>query len=584
MRPHFMNRCCARLAVVGLLASTTWVPVQAQQAGSQEPPPPTIRVNTRVVLVDVVVTDRQGKPVTGLKPADFTVQEKGKTQKIAFFTTPEEAQKQNSPPELGPGIYTNKPEFRSPGGPVTVLLLDAVNTPFRDQAYARQQMLKYIRQQIKPGQRMGVFALTNSLRVLQDFTTDPQVLITALERYKPQEQQFKAGVPASISAAVGSPDLGPGASAMLEFAQSEITAFQGIQVGYQLDRRVEVTLIGLRSMARMLGGIPGRKNVVWLTAAFPFELIPEERNLSEAELLESLPSVKQKGVGTIASGSIAATGRQSHSEEIRQAAAELASAQVAIYPVDVRGLMSGMEFLPEDSDNRQAVDSSGRAIARMSDVAASQETMREIAAETGGKVYVNQNEISVGVGLAMADDSASYTLGYYPEDKKWDGKYRSIKVRVGRDGTEVRHRRGYFAIDPSQLKNQQPEQQVAEALRDMAPDTQVTFSAQVKKTEKGKVGIDFLVDPNTVSAADSSGGKKLNLVVYAAVFSPEGKMLDNTSQKVDQVFKEDIYQQIRQRGILLHLELDPVPAKNQLRLAVQDVHTGMVGTLNATTP
>ena len=579
MCPDFVNRYCARLAVAGLLASTTWVPVQAQQGGSQEPPPPTIRVNTRLVLVDVVVTDKQGKPVTGLKPADFTVQEKGKAQKIAFFTTPEEAQKQNSPPELGPGIYSNKPEFRSPGGPVTVLLIDAVNTPFRDQAYARLQMLKYVKQQMKPGQRMGVFALTNSLRVLQDFTTDPQILLAALEKYKPQEQQFTASVPGALSPAASS-GLGPGASAMLELVQGEITSFQGIEIGYQLDRRVDVTLIALRSMARMLEGIPGRKNVVWLTAAFPFELIPEERNVSEAELMESLPSVKQKSVGATAAGSIAATGRQSHSEEIRQVAAQLASSQVAIYPVDVRGLMSGME----EAATAQAVDSSGRAIARMSDVQASQETMREIASETGGKAYVNQNEISVGVGLAMADDSASYTLGYYPEDKKWDGKYRSIKVKVDRDGTEVRHRHGYFAIDPSQLKDKQPEQQVAEALRDMVPDTQVTFSAQVKKTDQGKVGVSFLVDPRTVSAADSSAGKKLTLAVYAAVFSPDGKMLDNVSQKVDQVFKEDVYQQILQRGILLHMDLNPQPGKNQLRLAVQDLSTGMVGTINAAMP
>jgi hypothetical protein len=368
---------------------------------------------------------------------------------------------------------------------------------------------------------------------------------------------------------------------MLELVQSELASFQGIEVGYQLDRRVEVTLIALRSMARMLAGIPGRKNVVWLTAAFPFELVPEENSLSEAELMESLPSVKQKSVGATAAGSMAATGRQSHSEEIHEVAAELASSQVAIYPVDVRGLMSGMEL---ENDNRGAVDSSGRAITRMSDLASSQETMREIAAETGGKAYVNQNEISVGVGLAMADVSASYTLGYYPEDKKWDGKYRSIKVKVDRDGTEVRHRQGYFAIDPSQVKDKRPEQDVAEALRDMAPDTQVTFSAQVKKNDQGKVGISFLVDPKTVSTEESSGGKKLNLAVYAAVFSPEGKMLDNVSQKVDQVFKEDVYQQILQRGILLRMDLNPQPGKNQLRLAVQDLRTGMVGTIKADMP
>lgn len=574
------KRFSAWISLATLVASLGWTPLGAQQ-GQQEPPPPTIRVNTRLVLLDVVVTDKQGKPVGGLKAGDFTVQEKGKTQKIAFFTAPEEAQKQSAPPQLGPGIYSNKPEFRSSGGPVTALLIDAVNTPFRDQAYARGQMLKYVKQQLKPNQQMGVFALTNGLHVLQDFTADPQILSAALQKYKPQEPALSGT--ASPVALAPETSLGAGGAAMFALAEGEINSFQQVQVGYQLDRRVEVTLLGLRSMARMLAGIPGRKNVVWLTAAFPFELIPEERNVSEAELLESLPSVKQKGVTTIGSGSVAATQRQSHSEEIRRVAAELANAQVAIYPVDVRGLMSGMEFLPEDVSGG-AVDSSGRAIARMSDVQASQETMREIANETGGRAYVNQNEISVGVGLAMADDSASYTLGYYPEDKKWDGKYRSIKVKVDREGTEVRHRRGYFAIDPAQLKDKNPEESVAEGLRDMAPDTQVTFSAQVKKTDKGKIGIDFLIDPRTITAADTSGGKKLSLVVYAALFSPEGKILGNASQKVDQAFKEDVYQQILQHGILLRMELDPQPGKNQVRLAVQDVPTGLVGTINAVMP
>jgi len=133
------------------------------QSPSQGVPAPTIRVSTRLVLVDVVVTDKQGKPVSGLKAEDFTIEEKGKKQKIAVFQTPEEAQQQNTPPQLGPGLYTNRPEFRSPGGPLTVLLLDAANTPFQDQAYSRQQMLKYVSQRAKPGTRMGVFTLTNSL-------------------------------------------------------------------------------------------------------------------------------------------------------------------------------------------------------------------------------------------------------------------------------------------------------------------------------------------------------------------------------------------------------------------------------------
>jgi VWFA-related protein len=70
--------------------------------------------------------------------------------------------------------------------------------------------------------------------------------------------------------------------------------------------------------------------------------------------------------------------------------------------------------------------------------------MREMARETGGRAYVNQNEIKYGVECAFKDEAATYTLGYYPENTKWDGKYRSIKVKA-RDGTKIQNHRGYFA-------------------------------------------------------------------------------------------------------------------------------------------
>ncbi len=179
---------------------------------------------------------------------------------------------------------------------------------------------------------------------------------------------------------------------------------------------------------------------------------------------------------------------QSHAEEIRETASRLASAQVAVYPVDARGLS-----ISSDID--------------------AQETMREMARETGGRAYVNQNEIKVGVERAFDDESAAYTLGYYPENKKYDGKYRSIKVKVKRDGIEIHNRRGYYAIDPTQVKGYKPQQEVASALGDIVPSTMVAFTAQVKppavNSVPGKIGVTYLVDASTLSAEDASGGKHL---------------------------------------------------------------------------
>jgi len=568
--PQFLRK----LLVVAVAAISLW----AQEAPI---PAPTIRVSTHMVLLDVVVTDKQGKAVSGLRPEDFVVEENGKVQKISSLTTLTD--KAASAPQLPPGVYSNKPEYRSTGGPITVMLLDAMNTPFTNQGYARRQMLAFVQQQFKPTDRMAVFALTGQLVVLQDLTSDPQALFAALQKYKPQAQTFAVsgqaetsgsasptvgGVVTSLDASTApltdnsasASAKGGGASDSFFAAQQALEAFEGAQVAYVKDQRAVATLNALGSIARILGGLPGRKNLIWITGELPFSFIPEDRVMTDAELSEDLPSLETRRVGEHAAGNYAATFRASHAEEIREIAGRLASAQVAVYPVDARGLSISTE-----------IDS--------------QETMREMARETGGRAYVNQNEIRVGVERAFADETAAYTIGYYPENKKYDNKYRSIKVKVKKDGVEVQNRRGYYAIDPTQVKGYNPQQEVTSALGDVVPSTMVSFTAQVKppasNSVPGKIGVTYLVDANTISAEDASGGKHLNLIFYASIFSG-GKIVSTNSQKVDQTFDANTYQQIVQKGIMLHMDLDPKPG--QLRLAVQDARTGLVGTINAAVP
>jgi VWFA-related protein len=570
------------LIIAVVLAAAIWLrPLKAQQSTS-EIPAPTIRVNTRLVLVDVVVTDKKGQAIKDLKPEDFVLEESGKKQKIATFTTPAQTARSAAPASLPPGIYSNEPEYRFPGGPITVFVLDAANTPFHDQSYGRLQMLKYVEEQSKTTQRAAIFTLTDGLHLLQDFTTDPQVLRDALKRYSPQEPLLASGGPPPVSTALGaSMDKGSAVQASLIGADTALSSFQSVQVSYLMDRRTETTLEGMRSLARVLGGIPGRKEVIWLTAAFPFDLIPEDRNISEQEAESMLHGIQQRSLGTIAAGNTAEQQRTAYSEQIRRVAAQLSSAQIALYPIDVRGLASGMEVDFNSLANRQRQDISSRAVVRMSDMAADQETMRAIAAETGGKVYVNQNEIKDGIALALADNEGAYTLGYYPEDKKWNGNYRGIKVKVNREGLQVRHRKGFFAVDPIDSKNRKSDQDLAEALRDPAAATLVAFKAQVKPGEKGKMRVVFLVDAHTLSAEDSGGGKRFNVTFYAAPVGPDGRVSGTRTTKVDQAFKPEIYEQILQKGIMTPLDVEVPPNVREVRLAVRDERTGNIGSIDA---
>src|SRR5438477_11476952 len=173
-----------------------------QVAGEDTKNAGTLKSVSRLVVVDTIVTDSSGQPVRGLKAEDFTVVEDGKPQKLVVFS--EEQPNSNTlaaRPSLPPNVFTNRPEYSNPTGALTVILLDGLNTPTQDQAYAREQLLKYLASQQDSTQRIAILALGNSLSLLQDFTSDRRMLIGALKKSgvqlssAPQEDLFTEPLP-----------------------------------------------------------------------------------------------------------------------------------------------------------------------------------------------------------------------------------------------------------------------------------------------------------------------------------------------------------------------------------------------------
>src|SRR6266700_2344516 len=175
-----------RILVSLFLYSASTTVVVAQQPSIEDLNTPAVRVTTRLVLVDAVVTDKSGQRIKDLKREDFTVLENGKPQKISAFSfeSPEVSPRQA--PDLPPNVHTNRPEYDMPKGPLTIVLLDGLNTPVADQGYARSQILKYLGTQLQPGQPVAVYTLAGSLRLLQDFTGDVALLKAAVEHFSPQ--------------------------------------------------------------------------------------------------------------------------------------------------------------------------------------------------------------------------------------------------------------------------------------------------------------------------------------------------------------------------------------------------------------
>lgn len=565
----------------------------AQQAGSPEEATPAIRVTTRLVLVEVIVTGKDGKPVTDLAPEDFALEDNGAKQRIAIFSL-ERPAAQAPLAALPPNIYSNRPQFNLPSGPLTILLIDGLNTPFVDQARARMELIRYAGEQQKPGQQTAVYALGNRLYKIQAFTSDPAVLQAAIAAFHPVSlpQHGSTLPPASVTSATeasGGGSTRPGAlmsAAALQVSNLQTFANEGEPF---LQTRIETTLAAMRAIARELAGRPGRKNLIWVSGGFPVSLVPETDEITYVNTRAADPTGPPPLPNEQTFGAYNQGIRLQSAEGVRRTAALLADSQIAIYPVDARGLVgstadasasgtgaSGLLMLGNDFG--QSVSSQG---ARLE---ASQAGMQDLAHETGGRTLINRNDIDNAVALASSDGGTYYALGYYPEKKKFDGAFHKLKVSLDRPGVQARYRRGYYALDPTKTSPKDKEAELSAVLRNQAVQaTQVLFDARVVPPPPAasmRVLVQFLVRTESITSEDAAnGGRQLNLDFFAAAFTLDGKPAANVGQTVNTAVTAEQFAQIQQQGLLLPLEVPLPPGQYQLHLAVRDNRTGYFGTL-----
>ncbi len=337
-RSHRINASAAVLVAILVLISFPG-PLSGLQSGQspkpaevpQQPAPPPVRVSTRLVQVSVIV-EAHGKPVTGLKKEDFALYDQGQPQEIAFFSELSNTAAANSTggataaSALPPDMFTNR-IAQKPGVPpsVTVILLDMLNTHSGDMAYARNQIVKFI-EALQPEDRVALYGLGDQLYILHDFTRDSTALIAALQRYKNTES-FKVSASEMSASDTGDDDL----DAFIDATSQKFSDFYTIN-------RVEETASALEAIGNHLAALPGRKNLVWVSSSFPFEI-----------------------------GYDAPTGPGDTSEhkvfnaEIENAARALNNANVAIYPVDARGLVAGASRPVLSMSNRSALRAPARS-------------------------------------------------------------------------------------------------------------------------------------------------------------------------------------------------------------------------------
>jgi VWFA-related protein len=534
-----------------------------EQTDTGNQPAISLRVTTRMVLLDVVATDKNGKLIADLHPTDVAILEDGRPQSIKLFSlaTNDSAGSQKKTPQLPPNVFSNRPEYRQPAGPLVLLLLDGINTATTDQAYARRQMLQYVRT-LKSYQRVAIFALTTDLLLLQDFTSDPQTLRTALEHYSSNDSLLLArGAPATITSqmadVIAATRLLPN---LIRFNQENaITA---------ADDRVRLTLSALQAVARAMIGYPGRKNLIWVSSGFPISIQLSGSNFDLS---------------------------QNYTSDLANAAALLSQAEVSVYPVDARGLIGNLQDAPSANEIVSTVQSSGNDGFGAGDITRtaplvtdSHAAMEQVAHETGGRAFYNVNNLASAVAAGVEDGSSYYTLGYYPENKNWDGKFRKISIKSDRKDIKLRFRPGYYAfessdatapLDTHQGRNRLVE--LARAIKDPLPATGVAFWAHLIPAHNGDSAtyVEFLVDANSISFAETRDRHNCNLDFAAFSVASNGSVADTAVKNVETPLPASQYANVRKRGVPFRMQINALPENGSLRLAVRDNRTGLLGTL-----
>ena len=497
----------------------------------------TLRTNTRLVVVDVVATDSKGQAVTDLTSADFTLLEDGKPQKISGFNFehPGAAPAQVVQVNLPPSVVTNAPKFQS--NSLNVILFDTVNGDFAEHAYARDQLLKFLNS-AQLGRPVAIFSLETRLKLLHDFTTDNTALSAAVARYKP-----------------------PATTINSESIESRASAFTTRGDYHTSERGIETTLNQLNALAKVLAGYPGRKNLIWLSESFPLVLFPESMN----QLNMDGQSLKNAGNGQSSQQNLQTNAPfKDYAVLVKKVSDSLMAAQVAVYPVDA-GAVGKDDHL------------------------ASQHTMDNMAESTGGKSFKNSNDLVLGLRTGIEDGSTYYTLTYYPENKKWDGLFRSIQVKTGRDNVRLRYREGYYALDPEKMHKEDTDAVAENFSRSLELDapaaTQIVFQAQVQppSDKNKKVVVTFHIDPRTLAFEQKEGGMEfahLSCTVWA--YGKDKDKPTMSSGTVTANLKANEYQQVvQQRFLPCDRQLDLKPGTYALRMGVLDRATNKIGTASA---
>ena len=508
-----------------MVGSVKWIGVFCLAAVSVAQETPVLRVNTRLVEVDVVVRSK-GAPVADLNQDDFTVLDNGKPQKIAAFNVVSSRTTAGKSIPLPRGAVSNRLNTagQEPAG-TTVVLYDMLNTAPEDQSWAHKALLEYLGKLYK-GDHFALYSLGKSLRVIQDFTDDPDRLIKAARRASPEASFDQTADDLADDLLANAPDLGdPIANAM--YADSIKEMQDAAQVN-----RAAITGKAMELIARHLQGLPGRKELIWLSSSFAAQTTDMRSHNGQ-------PTIEHKEFG----------------REIDKAVRTLNDANVAVYPIDPRPI-DGQGLL------RPGIDA-----------------MNLFAGGTGGRAFYVINDIAASIKTAVDDSEVTYALGFYPGDIKLDGSYHSLSVKVARRGVDLRCRKGYYATDLKQPTEKQGQESLQEVFATPLEATGIALIARLDPYARQAGVYQLTLTFNLQELHLERERDNWVALIRLATYFPDATKPNGTEESIKITLTAQRLRETLARGYTMNRLVFAGNRTGDLRLAIQDRVTGSAGSV-----
>jgi len=447
--------------------------------------------------------------------------------------------------------------------------MDSLNTTAPNQVQGRAHMVELLRT-LPPDTPIAVFVLGSSLRILQGFTSNTSLLRAALDQSVSGSAILTdpANDTKSTSNYIQDSTAGMGSNLGLASQLGEIQNFEKEEYSMTVDLRAKETLGAMAQIGQYLSGIPGRKNLIWVSESFPLSIAPD-------------PETGNNPFGGI----------REFSEQVKMVANALTDAQVAVYPMDVRGLQARQSLSASQSISQPQERTNGRGVAgRLHvegvDLQESQDTMDALAQDTGGKACKNSNDLAGCVMTALKDSSSYYEMSFYPQSVNWDGKFHKIVVKTSRPGVKLTYRRGYYALDASSLaKKQPPEDHLRQACADQLPSTTIPLTVQTVSlgqngSPQGGLQYLLLISAAGLGSPQESGSYTLNLRVADCEFAQKDTIFRFNARELPKTITGEVFRRWQASGIPEHIALMPAADTRRIRLVVLDVSSGLTGAID----